>query len=76
MNSSTDCQSAVSLRTCYESLRLDPRLWKTNSATRITTAIGTMYDPRTGLATVSPSTALSTEIAGVMMPSPYAAGDA
>ena len=26
--------------------------------------------PRTGVATVSPSTALSTEIAGVMMPSP------
>ena len=37
----------------------------------MTTVIGTMNGSKTCVATLSPSTALRTEIAGVIMPSPY-----
>ncbi len=47
-----------------------PRLCTRNSPTRIAIVIGTTNGPKTGVATSSPSTALSTEIAGVIMPSP------
>ena len=49
---------------------LVPRLCTMNSPIRITTVIGTMYGSKTCVATLNPSTALSTEIAGVIMPSP------
>ena len=45
-------------------------LWMRNRPTRMTIVIGTTYGVKTGVATSSPSTALSTEIAGVIMPSP------
>ena len=48
-----------------------PWLWNQNSTTRITIVIGTTYGSSTGVATPRPSTAPSTEMAGVMMPSPY-----
>ena len=51
--------------------RAVPRRWTRNSAARITTVIGMTYGANTGVATFSPSTALNTEIAGVIMPSPY-----
>ena len=51
--------------------RPEPNRCSENSARRITTAIGTMNGLKTGVATSSPSTALRTEIAGVMTPSPY-----
>ena len=47
-----------------------PRLWMANRANRIATAIKTTCGLNTSVATLSPSRALSTEIAGVMMPSP------
>ena len=37
---------------------------------RTTTVMGTTYGLKTGVATSSPSIALSTEMAGVIMPSP------
>ncbi len=42
-----------------------------NSPIRIVTVIGTTYGVNNGVATSRPSTAPSTEIAGVIMPSPY-----
>ena len=47
-----------------------PRLWMANSPNRIATAIETTCGLNTSVATLSPSRALNTEIAGVMMPSP------
>jgi hypothetical protein len=41
-----------------------------NSTTRISTAIGMTYGFKLAVATLTPSSALSTEIAGVMTPSP------
>ena len=41
-----------------------------NSAINTTSAMGTTYGFREGAATSMPSTALSTEMAGVMIPSP------
>jgi hypothetical protein len=37
----------------------------------MTTVMGSTYGSKTGVATLSPSTALSTEMAGVIMLSPY-----
>jgi len=47
-----------------------PFLWIANNATRITAADGTTYGVTAGSAISSPSTALSTEMAGVIMASP------
>ena len=47
-----------------------PRRWTRNSPTSRTTAIGTMNGVKAVVATRRPSTAESTEIAGVMTPSP------
>jgi len=48
-----------------------PRYWTRNSAIRITTVIGLTQGVKPAPTTSRPSTALSTEIAGVMTPSPY-----
>src|SRR5687767_13531139 len=48
-----------------------PRLWTANRPIRMATVIGMTYGLNTGVATWSPSTALSTDIAGVIMLSPY-----
>ncbi len=48
-----------------------PRRWKAKSPTRIATVRGSTQGVRLGTATSSPSTALSTEMAGVIMLSPY-----
>ena len=47
-----------------------PRRCTANSATMITAVIGTIRSSNDGLTTLSPSTADSTEIAGVIMLSP------
>ena len=47
-----------------------PRLWMRNSPMMMTTVTGTTYGAKSGVATFKPSTAPSTEMAGVMMPSP------
>jgi hypothetical protein len=47
-----------------------PRFWTRKSAARIATVTGTTNGSNAGVATCSPSMALSTEIAGVMTPSP------
>ncbi len=47
-----------------------PRDWRTNSATSTATAMGTTYGSKRSVATCRPSTADSTEIAGVITPSP------
>ena len=47
-----------------------PRFCIANSATRMTTVIGTTAGASDGASTLRPSIALSTEIAGVMAPSP------
>jgi hypothetical protein len=47
-----------------------PRLWIQNSAVSTTMVMGTTKFLAAGVTTSSPSTALSTEIAGVMTPSP------
>ena len=47
-----------------------PWRWNMKSAVRTTSVIGTTQVCRPGAATVRPSTAPSTEIAGVMTPSP------
>jgi hypothetical protein len=47
-----------------------PRLWNRNRPIRMPIVIGTTYGSKKGVATPSPSTALSTEMAGVIMPSP------
>ena len=47
-----------------------PRRWTVNSATMITAVIGTTRSPNDGSTILSPSTADSTEIAGVIMLSP------
>jgi hypothetical protein len=48
-----------------------PNLCAANSATRIATAMGITKGFRAAVATLTPSSALSTEMAGVMTPSPY-----
>ena len=48
----------------------DPNLWSTNSAIKIATDSGTTRCARAGVATCTPWTDPSTEMAGVMMPSP------
>ncbi len=50
--------------------RAVPALCTENSPTRMPMANGTTYGARTGVTVCSPSTALSTVIAGVIMPSP------
>ena len=50
--------------------RAVPRRWKAKSARMIPNATGTTQWDSAGVATARPSTAPSTEIAGVMMPSP------
>ncbi len=47
-----------------------PRLWTRNSRIRITTVAGRTKGARSGSTCFSPSSAESTEIAGVMMASP------
>ena len=47
-----------------------PLLWIANKPIRITTVSGTTSGDSDGASTFSPSTALNTEIAGVMAPSP------
>ncbi len=47
-----------------------PRFWNANSSTMMTAEIGTMKRCRPGAITSRPSTAPSTEIAGVITPSP------
>jgi hypothetical protein len=46
------------------------RRWITNSPIRITSVVGTMNCSNPGAISFSPSMAESTEIAGVMTPSP------
>ena len=48
-----------------------PRRWIANSATKMPQVSGSTSGDSRGLATASPSTALRTEIAGVITPSPY-----
>ena len=47
-----------------------PRLWTANSMTRMARLTGTTEVSSAGVTRFSPSTAESTEIAGVMMASP------
>ena len=47
-----------------------PRRWMANRPMRITTAIGTTHRSTAGAASCAPSTADSTEMAGVMAASP------
>ena len=47
-----------------------PWRWIRNSPIRITSVTGTMNSPKLGATSLSPSIAESTEIAGVMTPSP------
>ncbi len=47
-----------------------PKRWIANRTVMITSVISTTIDSRLGETTFSPSTADSTEIAGVIMPSP------
>ncbi len=51
-------------------MRSVPRDWITNRLRRMTMAIGTTYGSNRWVVTLRPSTALSTETAGVIMPSP------
>ena len=50
--------------------RCVPCCWIAKIPMRITTVIGTTYESNSGVATFNPSTAPSTVIAGVIMPSP------
>ena len=50
--------------------RAVPLRWIKKIPTKITMVIGTMYGAKKGVATCKPSTAESTEMAGVMIPSP------
>ena len=47
-----------------------PNRWIANSPVRTARAIGSTIELRLGAATLTPSTADSTEMAGVIMPSP------
>ena len=47
-----------------------PKRWIANSTVRMTSVIGTTSDLSAGAATSRPSTAESTEMAGVIIPSP------
>jgi len=47
-----------------------PRFCTRNKTARMTTAMGMMKSSRAVVASFTPSTALSTEMAGVMSPSP------
>ncbi len=51
-------------------IRCVPNRWLTNRMVRIVTEIGTTRSARLGADTLSPSTADSTEIAGVITESP------
>ena len=51
-------------------IRSVPRRWTRNRTTRIATETGTTHDSKALVATSNPSTALSTEMAGVISPSP------
>ena len=51
-------------------MRSVPRFWTRNSATRMPIAIGMTHCSNALVATSKPSTALSTEMAGVIRPSP------
>ncbi len=51
-------------------MRPVPRLWTENRPIRIATVIGITTGRSAGVTTSRPSTAESTEIAGVSMPSP------
>ena len=51
-------------------MRAVPRFCTANNASRTTTAIGITCGLNTSVAWLRPSNALSTEMAGVMMPSP------
>ena len=51
-------------------MRAVPRLCTANRPMRIAMVIGITYGVNTGVTTSRPSTALSTEMAGVIMPSP------
>ena len=51
-------------------MRSVPTACSANSATRMAAATGSTTPPRSGVATLTPSMALSTEIDGVRMPSP------
>ncbi len=47
-----------------------PRDWMRNNSIRIATVIGTTAGPSAGASPFNPSTALRTEMAGVIAPSP------
>ena len=47
-----------------------PCRWMANTPTSVTTVSGTTYGVNTEVTTLSPSIALSTVMAGVIMPSP------
>ena len=51
-------------------MRAVPSGWTANSTSRMTTASGSTYGVSVGVARLSPSSAESTEIAGVIAPSP------
>jgi len=51
-------------------IRAVPRLWTANRTSRIAAAIGITCGLKKSVAALRPSSALSTEIAGVIMPSP------
>ena len=50
--------------------RCVPCRWIANTPTRMTTVTSTTYGSKNGVATFSPSTAPSTVMAGVIIPSP------
>lgn len=50
--------------------RAVPNRWEAKSTTRMAMVIGSTKGAKIGVATSSPSIALSTEIAGVIAPSP------
>ena len=52
-------------------IRWVPWCWMANRPTRMTSVTGRMNDAKPGAASFSPSIAESTDIAGVMTPSPY-----
>ena len=75
----TTCTSPETARTANHAamigpknapIRSLPRLCTANSPTNTTMVIGITYGFRTEVATCSPSTALRTEMAGVIIPSP------
>ena len=51
-------------------MNVDPLRWTMNRPTKMATLIGTTTGASRGASSFKPSTALSTEMAGVMTPSP------